>query len=343
MRKLLNSLFILTEKSYLSLNGENIVVSEGENELGRYPLHTLESIFYFGYKGASPALMGACCKKHINLVFLTPSGKFLAKVAGMTQGNVLLRKIQYGVSEDPVKSCLIARNFITGKIFNSKWVLERATRDHPHRVDVEFLKNISSELSSIMLNASNCTDLARLRGFEGEAANLYFDALDGLILQNKDEFYMTRRSRRPPLDKLNALLSFTYGLLMQDCMYALESVGLDPYVGFLHRDRPGRSSLALDLMEELRSVVADRFVISMINTREIKVEHFITKENESVFLTEEGRRLVIRKWQSRKKDEIIHPYLAEKIPWGLVPYAQSLLLNRHLRGDIDGYPPFLWK
>lgn len=343
MRHLLNTLFVLTEESYLTLDGENVVILQGEQTLGRYPLHTLESILYFGYKGASPALMGACAQRGTAICFLTPNGRFLAQVFGETRGNVLLRKTQMRTSDDATASCRIARHFIAGKVYNSRWVLERATRDHAMRVDVVQLKEVCQRLGASLPLVMDCGDLELLRGLEGKAAAAYFSVIDQLILQNKQTFYFRERSRRPPMDAFNALLSFTYMLLCRECTSALESVGLDPYIGFLHRDRPGRPSLALDLMEELRPVMADRFVLSVINSREIIPAHCKRKENGSILLTDDGKRALLAAWQNRKKESITHPFLKEKLPWGLVPYVQSLLLARYLRGDLDGYPPLLWK
>lgn len=343
MRHLLNTLFVLTEESYLSLDGENVVVLDGEQTLGRFPLHTLEGILYFGYKGASPALMGACARGGIGLCFMTSRGRFLARTCGESRGNVLLRKTQCRLSDSEAESCLIARDFIAGKLHNARWVLERATRDHALRVDTDRLKGVSTELASAARRAAGITCLEELRGVEGEGAARYFSVFDELILQNKEAFFFQTRSRRPPLDNVNALLSFVYTILTNDCASALEAVGLDPYMGFLHRDRPGRKSLALDLMEELRPAFADRFVLSCINNRIVQPEHFARQETGAVFLTDVGRRAFLAAYQTRKKEQITHPFLGEKLPWGLVPYVQALLLARCLRGDLDGYPPFLWK
>ena len=285
MRKLLNTLFVLTPESYLALEGENILILMEEKELGRFPLHTLEMVLYFGYKGASPALMGGCAKRGVGLCFFTPNGRFLARVTGEDRGNVLLRKAQYRLSDDPSASCRTARNFILGKLYNSRWSLERATRDHPLQVDVPALKEASAALAGLCRDVSLCDSLESLRGLEGAAATLYFGVLDQLILR--------ARPRRPPLDRFNALLSFAYTLLANDCAAALEGVGLDAYVGFLHRDRPGRTSLALDLMEELRVPMADRFVLSLINNRTIQGGHFRCQENGAVLLTDEARRQLL--------------------------------------------------
>jgi len=343
MRHLLNSLFVLTEDSYLSLDGENVLISCGDETLGRFPLHTLECILYFGYKGASPALMGACAKRNIGLSFMTPYGRFMARVCGESHGNVLLRKEQYRVSASETESCMIARSIIAGKIYNARWVLERATRDHPMRVDTERLKSESAYLASGAKSASVICDLAELRGVEGEAAVRYFSVFDELLLQNKEAFFFHTRSRRPPLDNVNAMLSFAYSILANDCAAALEAVGLDAYVGFMHRDRSGRASLALDLMEELRPVFADRFVVSCVNNQVMQPNHFEQGENGAVNMNEAGRKAFLTAYQNRKKEQIQHPFLNEKLPWGLVPYVQALVLARYLRGDLDAYPPFMWK
>lgn len=343
MRRLFNTLFVLTEDSYLALEGENVLVLQDETTLGRFPLHTLQGILYFGYKGASPALMGACTEADIGLCFLTPNGRFLARVCGETRGNVLLRKKQYAAAENEQESCRISRNMIAGKLLNARWVLERATRDHPLQLDAEKLKSVSAALADFARLAAEAVQPDVLRGIEGEGANRYFGVLDELILQNRDDFFFRIRSRRPPLDNMNALLSFAYSILAHDCAAALESVGLDPYVGFLHGERPGRTSLAFDLMEELRPCFADRFALSCVNTRLLRPEHFEKSESGAVRLTDAGRRAFLTAWQEKKREELTHPFLGEKLPWGLVPYVQALLLARYLRGDLDAYPPFIWK
>lgn len=343
MRTLLNTLFVLTENSYLSLDAENVLISQGKTETARFPLHTLECILSFSYAGASPALMGACAQRGVDLAFFSPHGRFLARSVGKTRGNVLLRQQQYRIADEPSASCRYARGFLLGKVYNARWILERATRDHPQRVPVERLKTISSQMASTMLRMENCDDMDELRGLEGEAAQRYFDGFDSLILRQRESFAFTGRSRRPPLDPMNALLSFAYSLLAQDCSAALEGVGLDPYVGFLHRPRPGRTSLALDLMEELRAVYADRFVLSCVNQQMVTETHCQRQENGAVFLTDEGRKAFLTAWQRRKQETITHPFLKEKLPWGLVPYVQALLLSRTIRGDLDCYPPFFWK
>lgn len=343
MRKLLNTLFVLTESSYLTLDGENVVIKQDQTETARFPLHTLEGILCFSYPGASPALMGACAQRNVDLAFFTPRGQFLARSVGQTRGNVLLRQQQFRAADDPGVCCRYAKEFLLGKVYNARWVLERATRDHPQRVPVETLKTVSAQLAAALPKIEDAMTTEELRGIEGEAAQLYFGVLDHLILQQKKDFAFVRRSRRPPLDPVNALLSFAYTLLARDCAAALEGVGLDPYVGFLHTSRPGRTSLALDLMEELRTAFADRFVLTCINQKTILSKHCIRQESGAVLLTNEGRRAFLTAWQQRRQQTIQHPFLGEKISWGLVPYVQALLLARTLRGDLDRYPPFFWK
>ncbi|MCF8020284.1 MAG: type I-C CRISPR-associated endonuclease Cas1c [Vallitaleaceae bacterium] len=343
MKKLLNTLYVTTPNAYLSLDGENVVVLQDNLVLGRIPLHNIEGIVTFGYTGASPALMGACAKYNIYLVFMTRSGRFLARVVGESRGNVTLRKTQYRYSDDELKSVEIARNMITGKIYNSKWVIERATRDYAMRLDVEKLKNATAILQQSLELIPQCNNLEQLRGYEGEAASVYFGIMDDLILQQKEEFFFRGRNKRPPLDNVNAMLSFVYTLLANNVGSALEAVGLDAYVGFLHRDRPGRISLALDLMEELRATYADRFVLTLINKKIVNGNGFVLKEDGAIWMTDDTRKTILNAWQKKKQEVIVHPYLDEKVEWGLVPYVQALLLSRYLRGDLDEYPPFLWK
>jgi len=343
MRKLLNTLFVTSEDSYLALENENVVVINGENKLGQFTLSILEGIVCFSYKGASPALMGACAGRGIQLCFMTPRGRFLARVCGEDRGNVLLRKQQYRVFDSPAESCLIARNMILGKVFNARWVLERTLRDHGMRVDTEALRKVSTQLAQQLPAIETAVDLDTLRGLEGEASARYFSGFNQLILNQKDDFSFEGRNRHPPRDNVNAMLSFAYTLLANDCGAALESVGLDSYVGFMHRDKPGRASLALELMEELRAPLADRLVLTLINNRMVQKNHFRRQADGVVLLNDDGRKLFLNAWQERKRDAITHPYLQEKVYWGLVPYVQALLLARYLRGDLDGYPTFFWK
>ena len=343
MKKLLNTLYITADDSYLALEGENVVVTAGDTVKGRVPLHNLEGIVTCGYRGASPALMGKCARENISLCFLSGTGRFLARVTGEQTGNVMLRKAQYRISEEEGESLQYAKSFIIGKLYNSKYVLERAARDYPMRLDSEKLKGISAQLGDSMKYVKICSNTDILRGIEGEAASRYFSVFDDLILQQKNDFVFSGRNKRPPLDNVNAMLSFAYTLLASMCAGALEIVGLDPYVGFMHTDRPGRRSLALDLMEELRSVYADRFVLSLINKRMIPAKGFSKMENGAVIMDDDTRKLFLSEWQKRKTETITHPFLKEKMEWGVVPYAQALLLARTVRGDLDMYPPFMWK
>ena len=343
MKQLLNTLFVTSEDIYLSLEGENVLANRDKQVLARYPLHTLQNIVSFSYSGASPALMGACAEKGIGLAFCSPRGRFLARICGENTGNVLLRREQYRAADDPEKSCRIARNMIFGKLHNARWSVERTIRDHGLRVDKEALSHASQELQTLLPQVLEAENPDSLRGLEGVGAAAYFKVFDDMILREKASFYFHGRNRRPPLDNVNAMLSFAYGLLANDCASALESVGLDAYVGFLHRDRPGRVSLALDLMEELRPCMADRFVLTMINNRVMTPDDFDESENGAVRMSDDARRKFLKSWQERKQEVITHPYLGEKLPWGLVPYMQALLLARYLREDLDAYPPFLWK
>lgn len=343
MKKLLNTLYVTSPDSYLALDGENIVVLDKEKEVGRVPLHNLEAIVSFGYRGVSPALMGGCADRDISLCFLSPQGKFLARVTGTVRGNVLLRKKQYEISKNSEDSLLIARNCILGKVYNSRWILERATRDHGLQIDLDQVKRASTFLKRALVNIEKCQEVDQLRGYEGEAASVYFGVFNQLILQQKKDFIFNGRSKRPPLDNVNAMLSFAYTLLTNMVASALESVGLDPYVGFMHTDRPGRISLALDLVEELRSVFADRFVLSLINRKMVVKKDFVKKEDGAVIMSDNMRKMFLTEWQNKKKEVITHPYLGEKVEWGMVPFVQAMLLSRYLRGDIDEYPPFFWK
>lgn len=343
MKKLLNTLYVTSEDSYLSLDGENIVVLDKEREIGRLPLHNLEGIVSFGYRGTSPALMGACAERNISLCFVSPSGRFLARVTGRVKGNVVLRDKQYRTCMDEAASLEIAKNCITGKVHNARWVLERAVRDHGMQIDAEKVKRASLLLKDAALRIRTSESKDHLRGYEGEAASVYFGVFDEMILQQKKDFAFSGRNKRPPTDNMNAMLSFVYTLLTNNIAAALETVGLDPYVGVFHTERPGRVSLALDLIEELRPVLADRFVLSMVNKKIVQRGDFLKKENGAVLMKDDARRRFLTEWQNRKKETLTHPYLQEKVEWGMVPYVQAMLLARYLRGDLDEYPPFLWK
>lgn len=343
MKKLLNTLYVTSPNSYLSLDGENIVILDQEEERGRIPLHNLEAIVSFGYRGVSPALMGGCVKRNVSLCFLTPQGKFLARVTGETGGNVVLRKKQYELSTDRTACMDLSRNFILGKVYNSRQVLERAVRDHSIQIDVERVKRACEFLRHSTDSVMACEDAGQLRGYEGEAASIYFGVFNELILQQKKDFVFDGRNKRPPLDPVNAMLSFVYTLLADMTASGLEAVGLDPCVGFMHTDRPGRSSLALDLMEELRPALADRFVLTLINKKMVTKKEFSRKEDGAVLLSDGARKLLLTEWQNRKKEVITHPFLKEKVEWGMIPFVQAMLLAGYLRGDLDTCPPFFRK
>jgi CRISPR-associated protein Cas1 len=342
MKKLGNVLYVTTPDAYLSLDGENIVIKKDQQSSTRLPLHNLENIVCFNYMGTSPALMGACVERNVGLCYLSPNGRFQARVSGRVKGNVLLRKKQYAVSENVHESVPIAASFLLGKIANSRKVLERALRDHAMLVNTPAISAVSVSLKEVLNHIQTCTTISDLMGFEGSAAKQYFSVFDQLILQQREAFTFTERSRRPPLDNMNSLLSFLYSLLTNEVASALEVVGLDPYVGFLHQDRPGRPSLALDLMEELRPVFADRLALSLVNRKQVNAKGFTQKESGGVLMDEATRKTVLSAWQERKKEEILHPYLKERIPFGLLPHVQAMLLARYLRGDLDAYPPFFW-
>ncbi|MBN9528742.1 MAG: type I-C CRISPR-associated endonuclease Cas1 [Alphaproteobacteria bacterium] len=339
MKRLLNTLYVTTEGAGLRKDGENVVVEIDGAERARVPLHMLGSLVVFGAIWLSPPLMQACAAAGIAIVLLDRAGRFQARVEGPVSGNVLLRRAQYRAADDAEG---IVRSLISGKIGNQRAVLMRALRDQP-AADAE-LAAAAERLGLILRRvALGPGDVDALRGCEGEAAALYFGVFDRLIRSSEPAMRFTGRSRRPPLDPVNALLSFLYTLLTHDCRSAAEGVGLDPAVGFLHRERPGRPSLALDLMEELRPILADRLALSLINRRQIGPGDFEVRDGGAVLLTDDGRRTVLTAWQERKKEERRHPFLGEAASLGLVPHLQALLLARHLRGDLDAYPPWLWK
>jgi CRISPR-associated protein Cas1 len=337
-----NTLYVTTQGAYLSKDGETVeVLVEGKSRL-KLPLHTLDGIVCFGQVSASPFLMGACAERDVALSFLTETGRFLACVRGPVSGNVLLRRQQYRRADDPVGAADLALGFLAGKIANARTVLRRAARDHTDTVDSDALGGAADHLTA-SLSEMKGASLEKLRGIEGEASRQYFEVFDQLILKQKDGFSFFGRSRRPPLDRVNCLLSFLYTVLCHDCRSALESVGLDPQVGFLHRDRPGRPSLALDLMEEFRAFICDRMVLSLINLGMVKADGFEKSGSGAVLMNEDTRKVVLVAYQERKRDIVDHPFLKEKMPVGLLFHVQAALLSRCLRGDLDGYPPFLMK
>jgi CRISPR-associated protein Cas1 len=343
MRKLLNTLYITSPDSYLSRDGENVVVRVDETEKFRIPIHNIEGIVCFGYMGASPALMGLCAERNVGVSFLTEHGRFWGRVSGPVSGNVLLRRKQYRIADDLESSLEISRVIVAGKIANCRNVVQRAIRDHGTDSIVSSLTEASRILGIRQNQALKAKEINLLRGIEGDAANAYFSVFDNLIISQKNDFVFKGRTRRPPKDKVNALLSFVYTLLSHEVQSALESVGLDPCVGFLHTDRPGRASLALDLMEEFRPYLGDRLVLSLINRKQLNRSGFKEREESGVIMDDDTRREVISSWQRRKQEEITHPYLQETVQVGLLPYIQALLLARYIRGDIDSYPVFLMK
>ncbi len=343
MKKLLNTLFVTLQGSSVVKEGENVVVREGDEVRLRVPVHGLGGLVTFGQVWCSPQLLFLCAERGVGVSFLSMNGRFLARVAGPVCGNVLLRRTQYRWADDPERSASIARDMITGKLANARQVLQRARRDHGEKTDAPALEQAALRLEDCITRLPGVGTLDELRGVEGEGGNVYFGAFDALITAKEPAFRFTTRSRRPPLDPVNCLLSFLYTLLMHDARSALEGVGLDPAVGFLHRDRPGRSSLALDLMEELRPVLADRVALSLINLGQMRARDFRTEEGGAVLLTDDARKQVLVAYQKRKQEEILHPFLKERVEVGLLCHVQALLLARHIRGDLDGYPAFLWR
>ncbi|MCF7847858.1 MAG: type I-C CRISPR-associated endonuclease Cas1c [Kiritimatiellales bacterium] len=340
MKKYLNTLYVTTQNAYLHKEGQSVVVKiEQENKL-RVPIHTLNGVVCFGAVSMSPFLMHHCAENSVAVSFLSQYGKFLARVQGPVSGNVLLRREQYRVADHSEAAAAIARNMLIGKIANTRTVLRRALRDHG---EDDGLKKAESRLTQYLQRLETPMPIDELRGNEGEAAASYFAAFPSLITVNDEAFAFGGRNRRPPTDPVNALLSFTYTLLVHDCRSALEAVGLDPGVGYLHTDRPGRPSLALDLMEEFRAFLADRLVLSLINRRQIQPKDFNDSAGGAVSMTDPARKTLLAAWQKRKQEEITHPYLEEKCKVGLLPHLQAQLLARHLRGDLEAYPPFIWR
>jgi CRISP-associated protein Cas1 len=343
MRKLLNTLYVSSQGSYLRKEGETIVVEREQEKVLQLPMHTIGSIVCFGNVLCSPFLLGFCAERDVSVSFLSEYGKFLASVHGPVSGNVLLRRQQYRMADDEAATRAIAANIVAGKLANSRVVMNRALRDHGDKIDAASLKGASAAIDRLIDELPLAADADALRGLEGMAAAEYFGVFNHLIVDQKESFTFGERNRRPPLDPVNALLSFIYTLLTHDIRSALETVGLDPAVGFLHRDRPGRPGLALDLMEEFRPVIADRLVLSLINRRQVEAKGFKQAENGAVVMDDATRKVVLVEYQNRKQNEVLHPYIGEKIPVGLLYFVQSNLMARFIRGDIDGYPPFFWR
>lgn len=343
MKHHLNTLFITTQGAYLAKEGEAVSVRVEKETKLRVPLHTLGGIVCFGQVSCSPFLMGLCGERGVAISFFTEHGRFLARVNGFTSGNVLLRREQYRVADDFEKAAEISRVFVAAKIANSRTVLLRAARDHPENADPISLRYAIDQLDRCLADAQRANNLDTLRGVEGEAARVYFGVFNHLITAQREDFSFQSRSRRPPLDNINSLLSFLYAMLSHDARAACEAAGLDPAVGFLHRDRPGRPGLALDIMEEFRAFLTDRLALSLINRRQVQASGFRKSDSGGITMDDETRKTVLVAYQKRKQEEIQHPFLREKTTVGLLVHLQARLLARYLRGDLDGYPPFIWK
>jgi len=340
MRRHLNTIYVTSEGAYCRKDGANIVVEVDKKEKGRAPIHVIGGLVCLGRASVSPSLMNACAEAGVTISFLTEHGRFLARVEGPRTGNVLVRRTQHRTADDPAKSLIIAKGIVTAKLANQRTVVRRALRDYG---DIVPLTNAEARMTHVLRHVLSAPDIDNLRGCEGEGAALYFGAFNAMIRHDDPRFAFQGRSRRPPLDRANALLSFLYAVLGNDCRGALEGVGLDPAIGFLHADRPGRMSLALDLMEEMRPVLADRLALSLINRRQLAISDFDESETGAVLLNEAGRKTVLTAFSERKRQVLRHPFLGEDMPLGLVPHVQAQMLARHLRGDMDGYPGFIWK
>lgn len=340
MKKLLNTLYVTQPNSYIYKDGMNVVISVDQKEVFRIPVINLEGIVSFSYSGCSPGIMKLCTDNKVSLTFLTPQGKFISRIQGPPTGNVLVRRKQFLITENNETSLEIAKLIIAAKIKNYRTILQRYSRDYPSS---ELLQEAILRLRQSQRNALDATDKGTLRGVEGMAASIYFSILPELIIQQRNEFTFNGRNKRPPKDPVNAMLSFTYTILGNEIASALECAGLDPYVGVFHTLRPGRISLALDLLEEFRAYLCDRFVISLINRRQIGIQHFKYQGEQGIHMTDECRKILLTAWQNRKKELILHPYINEKIPIGLLPYVQALLLARKIRGEASDYVPFIIK
>ncbi|NQU62790.1 MAG: type I-C CRISPR-associated endonuclease Cas1 [SAR324 cluster bacterium] len=343
MKKLLNTLFVTTDGAYLHKERETVVVEIEKKKVLQLPLLTLSNIFCFGRVMLTPQFMFSCSEKGIGIAFFSEYGRFQARVQGPQTGNVLLRRHQYRWADDPIKTADISRYIIASKIANSRTVIQRTLRNYPDCQGATDLKIAENTLKRILSKIQNITELDILRGKEGEAANCYFNIFDLLITQQKEDFQFSGRNRRPPKDPVNALLSFIYTIILQDCVSALEGVGLDPYVGYLHRDRPGRQSMALDLLEEFRAFLGDRLALNLINMQQIKISDFRFSENGAVLMSDEARKTLLTAYQKRKQETLKHPILKEDVKIGLLFHTQALLLSRHIRGDLDYYPAFIWR
>lgn len=341
MKKLLNTLYVLTPDSYLFFRNETIAIKVGGEEKLSVPAKDVEAIVCFGQMTVSTPLLGFCSERGISIVFLSSNGRFYCRVCGPVSGNVLLRKRQYISTEDTAFANQLVRDILYGKIYNSKGVLMRAARNAECQEDASALYNAASDLSQLAKQLELCDSIDSMRGIEGAASGIYFSCFD-TMLGSSCPFRFERRSRRPPRNEINAVLSFVYMLLTREISSAMEAVGLDPAAGYLHTLRPGRPSFALDLIEELRAPLCDRFTISLFHLNQLSAKDFET-DSQAVFLNDRGKRTVLSAWQTRKKETILHAFLNEKIQIGMIPYAQAMLFARVLRGDLDRYPPFSWR
>lgn len=343
MRELLNVLYVMTQGSMLHLDHDTVRVEVEHETRLRVPLLGLSGIVVFGQVSVSPFLIQRCAEDGRNLVWLTRSGRFRARLEGRVRGNVLLRRAQHLALSEPERPHLIARQIVAAKLQNSRHVLLRGAREAPDAADAAALTAVAERIGQVLVRLRESRNLDEVRGAEGECARAYFEVFGSLLRHSRAEFAPAGRTRRPPLDMTNAVLSFLYALLQAECAGAAEGVGLDPQVGYLHALRPGRPALALDLMEELRPVVADRLAITLVNRRQLKPEHFEKQLAGAVLLNDEGRKIVLTAYQRRKEEEVQHRLLRQKVPLGLIPHVQARLLARHLRGDLNNYPPFLYR
>jgi len=342
VKKLLNTLYITTQDTWLSREGETAVVTVDHEVRQKLPIHNIGSIVCFGQINATPSFLGFCAERGVAVSFFTEYGKYLMRMDAPVRGNVLLRRQQYRFADDQKESAKIARSVLVGKVYNSRIVLQRAAREE-NALYPEIIQNTVDALASSLKELGKTISLEAMRGIEGDAARHYFDVFDHLIISQKEDFAFIDRNRRPPMDNVNAMLSFAYSLLAHEMASALEGVGLDPAVGFLHRDRPGRPSLALDLMEEFRSWFADRIVLTLINRKEVTGNQFTKSESGAIEMNDDARKKLLIAWQKRKQDELVHPFLGEKVAIGILPHIQARLLARYIRGDMDAYPPFVWR
>jgi CRISPR-associated protein Cas1 len=343
MKKHGNTLYVTTQGAYLARERTNVVVRVEKEVRLRVPIHNLDGIVCFGNVGCSPFAMGLCGSEGVGITFHTEHGRFLARVNGPQSGSVLLRRAQHRATTDEALAADFARTIISAKVANARTVLQRASRDHSDCVFPELMQTSVARLAEILRDLQKTMPADRARGLEGDAARSYFLAFSEMILQQKQDFFFVERSRRPPRDNMNALLSFLYSVLTNDVVAACESVGLDPQMGFLHADRAGRPSLALDLVEELRPMIADRLALSLVNRQQVEGKGFKKTETGGVEMDAATRKTVLVAYQKRKDEEIIHPFLQEKVTVGLLPHVQARLLARWLRKELDAYPPMIWK